>query len=150
MTLEKIQIAIAVVAIGCGVLSFAVYFFLSLRPPTQAAAKNANDAAEMVRARAAVTPAEVTDLVKALAALGESLAKAGPALWSMIGSALFLLIAAISVGVLQGKPEAAPQAQGAGASSSGRTLGGEPAVAGAPQTPPTPQEKLDVNSRHQP
>jgi hypothetical protein len=36
------------------------------------------------------------DLVNAFAALAEALAKAGPALWSLIGSLLFFLIAALA------------------------------------------------------
>ncbi len=134
--LEKVQVLIAIVAVGCGVLSFGVYFVLSLRPPAQAAAKNAGEAAAMLQARAAVTPAEVTDMVKALASLSESLAKAGPALWSMIGAALFLLIAAVSAGVLQGKPEPPPRAQSSATSSPGGATPKDPTVSGAREAPP--------------
>ncbi|WP_430424666.1 hypothetical protein [Phenylobacterium sp.] len=141
--LENLQIAIAIVAIVCGVLSFGVYIIHSLKPPAQAAAQKASGVAQTVQEKVGVTPAEVTDLVKALAALSESLAKAGPALWSMIGAALFLLIAAVSAGVLHGKPPAAPQTGGAGASAAGRTSGGDPSVGGAPKLPQTPESKIE-------
>jgi len=144
---EKMQVAVGVVAIGCALLSFLVYLVLSLRrPAAEAAAKSAHDTADLVRARAAaVTPAEVTELVKALASLGESLAKAGPALWSMIGSVLFLLIAAIAAGVLQAKP-AAPQAPGGGgAANPPAAVGAAAPGGGAPQAPAHENLKVKRN-----
>ena len=43
---------------------------------------------------------DLAELVKAIATLVEGLVKAGPALWSLIGSLLFLLIACAAAGVL--------------------------------------------------
>ncbi|WP_374471509.1 hypothetical protein [Phenylobacterium sp.] len=102
MTLEGMQIAVAVAATGCGVASFALYALACVRTLTsQPQVKTAAAAAQRAQF---TTPADVAELIKALGALTDSLAKAGPALWSLIGSVLFLLVAAISVGVLQSPP----------------------------------------------
>ena len=55
-----------------------------------------------------VSAGEIADLLKALASLTDSLVKAGPALWSLIGSILFLLVASIAAGLIGGKTEAPP------------------------------------------
>lgn len=48
------------------------------------------------------TVGDLAELVKQLAALVDSLVKAGPALWALIGSLLFLLIGAVAAGVFSG------------------------------------------------
>lgn len=88
------------VAIIFASLCFFLYFVLTLAPlfvrkPDEAARKTP-PGGELY----APVPATVlTDLVKAFAALAEALAKAGPALWSLIGSLLFFLIGALAAGV---------------------------------------------------
>ena len=91
---------IAVVAIRFSIVSFILYVILVLAPllprkPAQTARKRGQAKAGF----AAGTISEVSGLVSAVATLTEALAKAGPALWSLIGSLLFLLIAAMAAGV---------------------------------------------------
>ena len=97
---------VAIVAIALSVISFLVYIGFSLgllgRKETEQAVQAAQTATNQVRAVTAPTPTQVADLLKALGSLTESLVKAGPALWSLIGSALFLLIAAIAAGAIGG------------------------------------------------
>ena len=93
---------IADVAIRFAVVCFILYVILILAPllpkkPAQAARKE--PAAK--RGFAATSAAEVTGLVSAVATLTEALAKAGPALWSLVGSLLFLLIAGMAGGVFR-------------------------------------------------
>ncbi|MCA3260074.1 MAG: hypothetical protein IM669_10125 [Phenylobacterium sp.] len=92
------------VALICAILSFAIYIAFSLgwlKSQPQQSQTEVRDAMSAVKAKAAAATAqEVTDLVKALAALTDSLAKVGPALWSMIGSILFLLVASVASGVV--------------------------------------------------
>ena len=108
--LSPMQEAIAVVAIGCAILSFLVYLAFSYKAVTSEANKKVEeslrDAVGSVKEFTPPTAKEVAELVKGLASLAESLVKAGPALWSMIGSALFLLIAALAAGVFWGSPPA--------------------------------------------
>jgi len=74
-----------------------------VKPPARAKAEqNAEQAANAVKSMVGPTPAQVAEMVKALATLSQALVKAGPALWSMIGSALFLLIATLAAGVFSG------------------------------------------------
>ncbi len=94
------QNEIAEVAIRFAVVCFVLYVILILAPllpkkPTPAARKRAAPK----RGFAATSAAEVSGLVTAVATLAEALAKAGPALWSLIGSLLFLLIAGMAAGV---------------------------------------------------
>ena len=91
-------------ALAFAAINFLVYLAYSLnwlkaspqKPETgiQAAITRAGDAATTA------TPAEATEMIKALATLTDSLLKSGPALWSMIGAVLFLLIACLAAGVL--------------------------------------------------
>ena len=82
-------------------LCFFLYFVLTLAPlfvprkPDKAARKPPPGVETIAPVQAAILP----DLVNAFAALAEALAKAGPALWSLIGSMLFLLIAALAAGL---------------------------------------------------
>jgi hypothetical protein len=102
---NDLQNTIAVLAIGFSFVSFLAYLALTLGFAKTPGGGAAEDVRQAVRTQAQVqgaSPAQVAELVKALATLAESLAKAGPALWSLIGSILFLLIAAVAAGVLQG------------------------------------------------
>jgi hypothetical protein len=53
------------------------------------------------------TLGELTDMIKALPAMIDSLVKGGPSLTSLIGAVLFLMIGALSAGVFQ-SPKPAP------------------------------------------
>ena len=97
---NAIQLTALAGAIGC----FIVYLVVTLSQIPKAQ-KTTSDAAERMKpndSMAPVTAEQVTEIIKALASLAESLAKAGPALWSLIGSLLFLLIAAMSAGLIAG------------------------------------------------
>lgn len=69
---------------------------------------NGSDAPQRPLAQGAGVPVTAADLalvLEALAKLGDTLIKAGPALWRLLASVLFLLIAALSAGVFQGSPK---------------------------------------------
>ena len=93
------QNEIAVVAIRFAVVCFALYVILTLAPLFQKKEESDDKGGRGHENIAAGTIPAVSELVNALAALAEALAKAGPALWSLIGSILFLLIAAMAAGV---------------------------------------------------
>lgn len=76
-----------------------------------------------------VTAADVAALLEAVAKLGDALIKAGPALWRLLASVLFLLIAALSAGVFQGSP---PQPQSN--------------IASTDKLKVDPKQNLDVNA----
>lgn len=106
---HDMRVAIAGMALVLGGLSFVVHLVFSAR----LAAKEAEEARRDVRAlmtragadAASMSPPQVAELAKALAALVDSLVKAGPALWSMIGSLLFLLVACTAAGVFKDGPK---------------------------------------------
>lgn len=95
--------------------SFLVHLvFSGLLAAKEKDAKVANSEVRALMARVNFDPAtaslsQLTDLFKAAGGLAESLLKAGPALWSMIGSLLFLVVACLATGALQGG--SAPQAK---------------------------------------
>src|SRR5687767_15465289 len=98
---------IATVAVICGGISFIIYIGLTVKWVKSSADKKIEQRVEMAlnsphQSLAGASAKDVAELVKALASLTESLVKAGPALWSLIGSALFLLIAATATGVFSG------------------------------------------------
>jgi len=97
---------VAWAALIMSLISFFVYLGFSLGWLGQEETKQAIQASEVaknqVRGLTAPTPAQVADLLKALGSLTDSLVKAGPALWSLVGSVLFLLIAAIAAGAIGG------------------------------------------------
>jgi hypothetical protein len=110
------QTVISVVALGCAILSFVVFLVVTLRQIPDARSK----ADQAVRALAGsgqsftgVSAKDVAELVKALASLADSLVKAGPALWSLMGSLLFLLIAALAAGLIVSIPETPKKAPSA-------------------------------------
>ena len=94
------QNEIAVVAVRFAVICFVLYVILILAPLLpHKAQKTADGKAQANESFAPGAIAEVSGLVTAIATLTEALAKAGPALWSLIGSLLFLLIAGMAAGV---------------------------------------------------
>ena len=121
---EAMRGVVAAVAAACGAISFGTWILMLLRPPERAAAKAVETAAEALKAAAgpqegelplAASPDIITGVAQALSSLVESLNKAGPALWSLIGSILFLLVAAVSAGATQGDEPSATTQQGGGA-----------------------------------
>ena len=97
------QNIISWVAVGCAIASFAVYLVLTFRiipDPRDKTDKTVHELAARTKELAGPPSAkDFAELVKALASLVDSLVKAGPALWSLIGSMLFLLIAAAAARV---------------------------------------------------
>ena len=81
-------------------LCFAVYLILSVTPLVLAAQKYEEQKAKDDGNRRLVpVPFNVVDTVKAFAALAEGLVKAGPALWALIGSMFFLVLAGFAAGL---------------------------------------------------
>jgi hypothetical protein len=128
------QDIVTITALVMGGLCFALFLWLSLTAQSAAQSQPARQMADKANGLAPVTVGELTDLIKALTGFTDSLAKAGPSLTTLIGSILFLAIAAIASGAISGKPAAAaahespPHAVGGAAA----TLGTTPAP-GAPQ-----------------
>jgi HAMP domain-containing protein len=89
------------VAIAGAIVCLVVYVVLTLAPVILAWAKYKAPAKAGAGRRtiAAVPLTGISDLVKAFATLVDSLVKASPALTSLIGSMLFLLIAAAAAGL---------------------------------------------------
>lgn len=112
--LSTMLTVIAGVAVGCAVLSFAVFLYAALKLIPEGRNK-ADQAIRQFTSSAqnftGVSAKDIAELVKALASLADSLVKAGPALWSLIGSALFLFIASLAAGVFS-SPPAQPGAAG--------------------------------------
>lgn len=106
-SLESIRSVISIAAVIAAVLSFFVYCMFTLGGKKPDSQTEAEEGSRQARAMAAILPTpptagEIADIVKAFATLSSNLLKAGPALYSMIGSALFLLIAAIAAGAIVG------------------------------------------------
>jgi hypothetical protein len=117
--------------IGAGSVCFILYVIqsvLAMLPKPAQAAKNMVGAkvSLLVADPAGVSIDELTKLLQAAATLTDSLAKAGPALTSLIGAILFFAVAAIGSGALHG----APPDKGASAQSSQ-----PPAASASPNTP---------------
>ena len=127
------QDSVTITALVMGGLCFALFLWLSLKAQSAAQSQPARQMADRANALAPVTVSELTDLIKALTGFTESLQKAGPSLTTLVGSILFLAIAAVASGAISGKPadaaarEAATHAVGGG----GKTLAAVP----APDTP---------------
>ncbi|HEY4070929.1 MAG TPA: hypothetical protein VGM04_05160 [Sphingomicrobium sp.] len=86
-------------AVGC----FIVYVSVTLKLIPDASEKANKTVKEMAPSTArfeGISAKDFAELVKAIATLVEGLVKAGPALWSLIGSLLFLLIACAAAGTL--------------------------------------------------
>ena len=89
------------VSIGCALACFIIYIVLALKlvpDPREKLDETVEQLPGHVQSLRMADPKEFAELVKALASLVDSLVKAGPALWSLIGSMLFLLIAALAAG----------------------------------------------------
>jgi hypothetical protein len=112
MTFEDTRIWIALVALAFAIVSFGLYVRFALhnvKVAGEASQRNETTIAA-ARTKGAVSPTDMAELIKAMASLTEALVKAGPALWSLIGTVLLLLIASVSAGALQ-TPETPPAAE---------------------------------------
>jgi len=91
---------IAWVAIGGAIVCLVVYFALAMSALV-AAFMDAGKIAKRSSSSASGNERKTfwPEIIKELPPLIDSLAKAGPAFWSLIGSMLFLLIAALAAGV---------------------------------------------------
>lgn len=88
-----------------GVISFALYAyeaFVAIGAKSAAPDLGSSPEVKAMIANPAASVKDLSDLVDAIARLTDSLAKAGPALTSIIGAVLFFAIAAISSGALHG------------------------------------------------
>lgn len=81
-------------ALVMGALCFALFLWLSVKAQTARPSEPARQMAEQARGLVPASFSELTDFVKALSTLTDALVKAGPALGALIGSILFLAIAA--------------------------------------------------------
>ena len=82
-------------------LCFAVYLILSVAPLVIARQQYKDDQKERAAhpELAGLAAVDFPEIVKALASLVEGLVKAGPALWALIGSMFFLLVAGFAAGL---------------------------------------------------
>lgn len=119
-SLDTMQIWVVIAALAFAAVTFLLFLLMmlgGLNPESPHKAAQDQAVSSVKSLAGAPTPAEVAELVKALAAFSDSLMKAGPRLWTLMGSILFLLIAAIAAGLLHGAPggttppEAAPSAE---------------------------------------
>lgn len=97
------QPIVSIAALVMSGLCFGLFLWISLKTQAAMPAEPARQMAEKARGLTPVSVGELTDLVKALSTLSESLSKAGPALIVLIGSILFLSIAAVAGGAIVGK-----------------------------------------------
>jgi len=136
-TLSTMQVVITIVAVIAGILSFGLYFAMTmnwLKPDAQKASEDTlQHARDSAKSLVGPSAADVADMLKSLATLTESLIKAGPALWSLIGSALFLLIASIAAGLLSpGSGHSSTEGSNAADVSNGQTDADQPANENVP------------------
>ncbi len=99
------QTAIVVAAIVGATVCLGIYVLLTFKVIKDRRDKVDPTVAELPAKTKELGPPSVKDLaelVKQLAALVDGLVKAGPALWALIGSLLFLLIGAVAAGVFSG------------------------------------------------
>lgn len=139
----KLQAAIAIIAAGAAIISFVIYLLVITNKVTPAAheklKENSDEAIAKAKSLTAPSPAEVASLVQSLASLSEALAKAGPALWSLIASVLFLLVACLAAGTMSGSsaPVTNPTAPG----GTGSTSAAAPSTGNLP-----PEHNLDPST----
>jgi hypothetical protein len=122
-----VQEWVAYAALAAGVICFLIYLAealaaLLVKPSAVNAAKDVSAQAKTMGVP--LTVDDFTKLLDAMSKLTDSLAKAGPALTSLIGAILFFAIAAVASGAIVGSPPA-PAAHSDGAHN-----------APAAQTPP--------------
>ncbi len=107
------QDSVAYASLVAGIICFLMYVTLTalaaLKTPVTPE-KSFHAETKSLIASKAVSVGEVTDLLKALAQVSDSLSKATPSLVALIGSILFLLIASIASGALHGAPAPQPKA----------------------------------------
>lgn len=123
------------VTVAALAMSFCCFVIFLLQSWRTIAAKPSEPARQMVTQAHSLAPAsvgEMTDLVKALASLSDSLSKAGPALTSLMGSILLLSIGAIASGALVGRPEPAKPAPQVEAPAPTSSTGSAPQRAKSP------------------
>ena len=92
---------ISAVAILGSIACLVAFLILALKKVPDATARAHEQINELKASNQQLAGASVKDLaelVKALATFAEALVKAGPAFWSLMGSLLFLLIAALAAG----------------------------------------------------
>ncbi len=97
---------VSIAALIFSAISFLIFVVDAIRMSrvsTAGPVSTTNSKAANLAPAAVPTLPEVTEFAKAMATLVDSLAKAGPALTSLIGSIFFLVIAAVSAGILVGK-----------------------------------------------
>lgn len=122
--LEIVQVWVAVAALGCGVLSFLMFLFGGFQA-LGAVAKAPSTQMQAQVLESGVSIGNVTDLVKALTSLTDGLAKAGPALWALIASVLYLSVAAVAAGILHDPPAAVASSRAADGSRTAGTPAGD-------------------------
>lgn len=111
---------VTITALVMGVLCFMLFLWLSLKAQQATATAPAQQMADKASGLTPTSFGELTEMVKALATLSDSLVKAGPALSVLIASILFLTIAAGASGAFVGNAAStATKAQNAGACARG-------------------------------
>lgn len=106
MTAWQATVTQTALVVGC--ICFAIYVFeclVAVFRKTPEEAKQIAVAARNVVPNAAVTGADFAKILEAVAKIGETLTKAGPALTSLIGAVLFFAIAMVSSGSLRSIPQ---------------------------------------------
>lgn len=90
------------VAIICAAICVGLYVYLTVKvipAASKETSKAIRDIAPSTRSEG-VSAQDFAELIKAIASLVEQLVKAGPALWALVGSMVFLLIAALAAGLI--------------------------------------------------
>lgn len=104
--------SIIVITLGMSVICFILYVLQSSGRFSPKPVAPAKAMAERARGLAPASVPEMTDLLKATAALADSLGKIGPAATSLVGAILFAAIAALAANALPGagsKPTPPPK-----------------------------------------
>jgi len=91
-----------IVAIAGAISCLGIYIGLSLTAIILAFRKARAEDQQAGDGKKNISLADPADFVVAIGKLVEALAKAGPVLWALIGSMLFLLIAAFAAGLFPG------------------------------------------------
>ena len=112
-SMATLQLLVPIVALAMSIISFGIFLFRS--PSDQKISETVSKVADAAKPQqgsggqqgfAPGSPADLVSIVKAVGELASSLGKLGPSFTSLIASILFLAIAAISTGAIQGKPTA--------------------------------------------
>lgn len=101
-----VQDGIAIVGTVAAIVCFIVYILITtnvITPDSNDQLKqNSDEALNQARSLTGPTSADIASVIQSLAALSQALAKAGPALWSLIASILFLFVASVASGAISG------------------------------------------------